>query len=64
MAMQTADLRNKHNLEGNCITDIALACCCGCCQIAQNDKEAAYREPLLQQQGYQAQGGMSYPGKQ
>ncbi|KAL2147533.1 hypothetical protein VTI28DRAFT_8788 [Corynascus sepedonium] len=65
MAMQRADLRTKHNLEGSCLLDIATACCCHCCQLVQADKEAAYREPLLvQQQGYQAQAGMSFPGKQ
>ncbi|KAK4126956.1 PLAC8-domain-containing protein [Parathielavia appendiculata] len=70
MAMQRADLRTKHNLQGSCLVDIATACCCGCCQLVQNDKEAEYREQLLasqggvQQQGYQAAGGMAYPGDQ
>jgi hypothetical protein len=62
MAMQRADMRTKHNLEGNCLFDMATACCCGCCQLAQADKEAAHREPLLVQQGYQAQAGMAIPG--
>jgi hypothetical protein len=66
MAMQRADLRTKHNLQGSCLLDIATACCCGCCHLAQNDKEAEYREQLLAsqgiQQGYQAAGGMAYPG--
>ncbi|KAL2172680.1 hypothetical protein VTG60DRAFT_4126 [Thermothelomyces hinnuleus] len=65
MAMQRADLRTKHNLQGSCLLDIAGACCCHCCQLIQDDKEAAHREPLLvQQQGYQAQTGMTFPGKQ
>jgi hypothetical protein len=70
MAMQRADLRTKHNLQGSCLLDIATACCCGCCQLVQNDKEAEYREQLLAsqqggvQQGYQAAGGMAYPGEQ
>lgn len=66
MAMQRADLRTKHNLQGSCLLDIATACCCGCCQLVQADKEAEYRELNSQgvQQGYQATGGMTYPGEQ
>ncbi|KAG7286478.1 hypothetical protein NEMBOFW57_008789 [Staphylotrichum longicolle] len=66
-ALQRADLRTKHNLQGSCLVDLATACCCGCCDIAQQDKEAEYREALLAgnqggvQQQYQAGGGMSYP---
>ena len=68
LAMQRADLRTKHNLEGNCLVDMATACCCGCCHLAQADKEAEYREQLLAssqgvQQAYQAPGGMAYPGQ-
>lgn len=64
MAMQRADLRAKHNLEGSCLFDIALSCCCGCCSIIQQDKEAEYRElgaPAPVHHGYQANGGMAYP---
>ncbi|KAL2162301.1 hypothetical protein VTH06DRAFT_7214 [Thermothelomyces fergusii] len=66
MAMQRADLRTKHNLQGSCLLDIAGACCCHCCQLVQDDKEAAHREPLLlqQQQGYQPQASMTIPVKQ
>lgn len=66
-ALQRADLRTKHNLQGSCLVDLATACCCGCCDIAQQDKEAEYREALLAgnqggvQQQYQAGGGMAYP---
>jgi Cys-rich protein (TIGR01571 family) len=67
MAMQRADLRTKHNLQGSCLIDLAAACCCGCCQLVQTDKEAEYRELLANQHGvqqpYQAPGGMSYPGE-
>jgi hypothetical protein len=69
MAMQRADLRTKHNLEGSCLIDMAAACCCGCCQLAQTDKEAEHRESLLAsskgqgvQEAYQAPGGMVFPG--
>lgn len=65
MAMQRADLRAKHNLQGSCLIDLATAACCGCCQLAQTDKEAAYRDQLASSQGvqqpYQAPGGMAYP---
>ena len=72
MAMQRADLRTKHNLEGSCLVDMVTSCCCGCCQLAQADKEAEYREGLLAaskgqggiQQEYQAPGGMVFPGQQ
>jgi hypothetical protein len=67
MAMQRADVRAKYNLEGDCITDILLSCCCGCCTIAQADKEAAHQEPLLAQgvkEQYAAPQGMSYPVQQ
>ncbi|KAL2266004.1 hypothetical protein VTJ83DRAFT_5356 [Remersonia thermophila] len=66
VAMQRAEIRAKHNLQGDFLTDVALAFCCGCCSIVQADKEAEHREKLLasnvQQQGYQAPAGMSYPG--
>ena len=35
MSMQRADLRTKHNLQGNCLTDIATACCCALCDLAK-----------------------------
>jgi len=70
MAIQRADIRQKYNLEGDCVTDIAASCCCGLCSLVQSDKEAAYQEPLLAQHaagdkaGYQADAGMSYPQTQ
>ena len=65
-SLQRADLRTKHNLQGSCLSDLATTCCCGCCSLAQQDKEAEYREALLAggqgvQQAYTAPGGMSYP---
>ncbi|KAK3349634.1 PLAC8 family-domain-containing protein [Lasiosphaeria hispida] len=63
MSMQRANIREKYNLQGNCLVDIATACCCGLCDLVQQDKEAAYRElnhGAVQQQ-YQTNGGMSYP---
>lgn len=43
-AMQLADIRDKHNLQGNCITDLAKSFCCACCSIVQAEKESAERE--------------------
>ncbi|EON96358.1 putative plac8 family protein [Phaeoacremonium minimum UCRPA7] len=68
MSMQRADIRSKYNLEGTCITDIAAACCCGLCDLVQQDKEAEYRESLVSEtalkQPYESTGGMVYPGGQ
>lgn len=66
MSMQRADMRDKYHLRGNCATDIATACCCVLCDLVQQEKESEHREPLITlagsvQQGYQMQGGMTYP---
>jgi len=68
LALQRADIRTKYNLEGDGKTDLLWGCCCGLCNLVQQDKEAAYREGLLaaggegvQQQGYQSNGGMEFP---
>lgn len=62
LALQRANLREKHNLQGSCLVDIATACCCGCCDLIQQDKEAEYREAQASSgQGYKANEGMSYP---
>ncbi|KEZ42517.1 hypothetical protein SAPIO_CDS5735 [Scedosporium apiospermum] len=67
LAMQRADVRAKYHLEGNCISDILISCCCGCCSLIQQDKEAAHQEALLAEGGvkeqYQTQQGMAYPGQ-
>ena len=68
MSMQRSDIRSKYNLQGSCITDIAAACCCGLCDLVQQDKEAEYRESLVSEtamkQPYESTGGMVYPGAQ
>ena len=64
MAMQRSDVREKYHLQGSCLDDILLSCCCGCCTLIQNEKESAHREPLLAQghkEQYQQTQGMSYP---
>jgi len=63
LAMQRAEVRNKYNLQGSCLGDIALTLCCGCCSLVQQEKEAAHREPLIaggNKQQYQASEGMVY----
>ncbi|KAM0809815.1 putative PLAC8 family-domain-containing protein [Seiridium cardinale] len=44
IALQRADIREKYQLQGNCIVDIASACCCGCCDLIQQEKESAHWE--------------------
>jgi hypothetical protein len=64
MSMQRADIRTKYNLQGNCLTDIATACCCALCDLVQQDKEVAHREPQNagdDKQQYQPSGAMAYP---
>jgi hypothetical protein len=63
--MQRAEIREKFNLEGSCMSDLARAYCCGCCDLMQQEKEVAERTPLVAAQGvkeaYQAPDGMAYP---
>ena len=67
MAMQRQEVRDKYRLQGSCISDLAISCLCGCCSIAQQDKEVEHRQALLGgavKEQYQTQGGMSYPAQQ
>ncbi|KAG8676385.1 hypothetical protein FPOAC1_002388 [Fusarium poae] len=61
LALQRANLREKHNLQGSCLVDLATACCCGCCDLIQQDKEAEYREAqsVATGEGYKANEGQS-----
>ena len=43
-AMNRSEMRARYNLEGNLCTDLLCACCCNCCDLIQQDKEAEYRE--------------------
>jgi Cys-rich protein (TIGR01571 family) len=67
MSMQRAEIREKYNLAGSCIVDIATACCCALCDLTQAEKEVEYRAPLLAQGGvkeqYQTNNSMTYPGQ-
>lgn len=69
VAMQHQMIREKYNLEGSCVSDLLRAWCCGCCTVAQQDKETEYRERLLRQQmndpkqQYQAPTGMALPAQ-
>lgn len=67
MAMQRADIRRKYNLKGDCITDLFLSCCCGCCSLIQQEKESDLRERELLAPAageYKSEGGMQYAPQQ
>lgn len=62
LALQRANLREKYNLQGSCLVDLAAACCCGCCDLVQQDKEAEFREAQAPiQQGYKTNEEMAFP---
>jgi Cys-rich protein (TIGR01571 family) len=65
MMFQRADLRKKYNLQGDFVTDLLTSCCCGCCSLIQQDKEAEFREKELAEKvngtGYVKPQDMSYP---
>ncbi|KAM7210204.1 PLAC8 family domain containing protein [Rhypophila decipiens] len=64
MAMQRADIREKYHLEGSCLTDIALACCCGLCDLVQQEKEVAHRKARpRQKKPYPAQPQQDHPAQ-
>jgi hypothetical protein len=64
--LQSADIRQKYHLEGDIVTDLLKACCCGCCFLIQQEKEVEERERLLAQhgqpkvEGYSKVDGMDY----
>jgi Cys-rich protein (TIGR01571 family) len=63
-SMQRADVRRKYDLQGSCVSDILLTCCCGCCSIIQQDNEAAHREKELAgnvKEQYKSGDQMTYP---
>lgn len=69
MLFQRADLRKKYNLQGDCVMDLFTSCCCACCSLIQQDKEAEFREKELADKlngaggpsGYAKPQGMAYP---
>ncbi|KAK1754208.1 PLAC8 family-domain-containing protein [Echria macrotheca] len=64
MSMQRAEIRARYNLQGSCIVDIATACCCGICDLVQQDKEVALHEKgSAVTEQYQSSGGMTYGQK-
>jgi Cys-rich protein (TIGR01571 family) len=65
MSMQRAEIRSRYNLQGSCLVDIATACCCGLCDLVQQDKEVDTREKggAAVTEQYQAPGGMTYGQK-
>ncbi|KAK2595633.1 hypothetical protein QQS21_006680 [Conoideocrella luteorostrata] len=68
LSMQRMNIREKYNLQGSCLEDVVLSCCCHCCTMIQSDKEAEHREELLRNGGVQQQyqsntNEMQYPPK-
>ncbi|EXJ62726.1 hypothetical protein A1O7_03164 [Cladophialophora yegresii CBS 114405] len=65
MMFQRADIRKKYNLQGDCVTDLFTSCCCACCSLVQQDKEAEHREQELAEKlngaGYVKAQEMAYP---
>jgi PLAC8 family len=61
--MQRSNTRAKYGIEGNACEDWLAACCCPCCALVQEDKEAFVRQtgtdPKTGQQ-YVAPAGMTY----
>ena len=45
--LQRGDMRTKYDLEGNAFKDLCCACCCGVCDLVQQDKESELREREL-----------------
>ncbi|KAI1619188.1 PLAC8 family-domain-containing protein [Exophiala viscosa] len=61
---QRVDIRRRYNLHGDCLSDLFTSCCCVCCSIIQQDKEAEVREKELatrvDAKGYAEPQGMAY----
>ena len=67
MAMQRQEVRERYRLQGSCLGDLAISCCCGCCSLVQQDKEVEHRQALLGgavREQYQTEGGMEFTMKQ
>jgi hypothetical protein len=62
--MQSADLREKHNLQGSCIEDMLKACFCACCTLVQAEKESAERVGEVMQVKEQYRGESMVMGAQ
>lgn len=65
MALQRANIREKYNLQGSCLVDIATACCCGICDLVQQEKETVHRNAQggAVSEQYKTNDDMAYPAK-
>ncbi|KAK2768277.1 hypothetical protein FQN54_000130 [Arachnomyces sp. PD_36] len=59
-ALKRGDMRDQFGIEGSVPMDFLGACCCPCCGLVQQEKEAVRRHQAGQGQGYQKTEGMSY----
>ena len=64
LSIQRSDVRRKYDLQGSCVSDILMSCCCGCCSIIQQDNEVAFREGEVAgnvKEQYKTGDQMTYP---
>ena len=61
-AIRRADKRERWGIDGSFFGDFCGACCCPCCGLAQEEKEALLRESGqdVKGKGYQAPNQMQY----
>jgi len=64
--LQRHEIRTRNNLDGEIVTDCLRAWCCSCCDLVQQDKEAAYHalaqsEMVVNQQPTKQADNMAYP---
>jgi hypothetical protein len=38
--LQRIDIRDRYSLQGDGVTDCLKVCCCGCCDLMQQEKES------------------------
>ncbi|QDS71190.1 hypothetical protein FKW77_010234 [Venturia effusa] len=66
--MGRAEIREKYHLKGNGCTDCLCACCCGPCDLVQQEKEIMNRAATnlisTQPNKLEAENQMAYPPQQ
>ncbi|MCJ1475077.1 hypothetical protein MMC13_003737 [Lambiella insularis] len=64
--LQRHEIRQNYGLQGDVVTDCLRAWCCNCCDLIQQDKEAAYHtlngtDKVVMQQPGKVADSMTYP---